>query len=221
MTSRTTTVWTWLLLIVPLFWAKLWPLFRYSSQNLEEICSWSIMIRRWRKKAIAECSKSGKISRRSTHQTGSSRYDTLLKFPLLALTVFHLVLHSITAQPERSAPKPNGTEMQCAPSERARSAQSGYSFSSQSSYVIIIQTIFMALLVGSIYFDLGLSQSSIQVRTNLVMNYMNWALHSATTEPSWSIVLRLDKSVIWHAVWSQPVYVFLARCINSRPNFSP
>jgi len=33
-----------------------------------------------------------------------------------------------------------------------------------SSYVIIIQTIFMALLVGSIYFDLGLSQSSIQNR---------------------------------------------------------
>lgn len=33
----------------------------------------------------------------------------------------------------------------------------------QATYVLLIQTVFMALLMGSIYFDIGLSQSSIQV----------------------------------------------------------
>lgn len=53
-----------------------------------------------------------------------------------------------------------------------------------STYVLVIQTLFMGLLMGSIYFDLGLDQSSIQNRLG--------ALFFVVTNQSFSMISALN-----------------------------
>jgi hypothetical protein len=88
----------------------------------------------------------------------------------------------------------------------------------QSTYVLVIQTLFMGLLMGSIYFDLGLDQSSIQVRGHSLIpsvavipppSFLTFhAVRVATaTESIGRALLRGDQPVLQHDLRPQPVYV--------------